>query len=207
MSQKKDPFRSAERETACPKCNHMLGWNRENGLAGQGCIECGYTFTGKERGKPKTEQEGMAVAVKAHRAAIVDFKSKTVSRANAAIDVYNACMDHSQSFEEDNLGANLAYLMGAILKGEKFQAWLGVHEEFVAFLHENVPSDHDAWASIDFMVSDGRGGDEALPERIKQKLLDGTDSGNDLSGWHAVLNATEWRGAPPDEVGEDGHPR
>jgi hypothetical protein len=48
MSNKKDPFRPAEKHTECPKCHNPFGWNKEDGLGGQGC-GCGYTFTGKEK--------------------------------------------------------------------------------------------------------------------------------------------------------------
>ena len=45
---KLDPFRPAEKITPCPECEGDLGWNREDGLAGQSCL-CGYIFTGRER--------------------------------------------------------------------------------------------------------------------------------------------------------------
>jgi len=44
-----DPFRPAERHTRCPSCLSLLAWNREDGLAGQLCVSCGRTFTGRER--------------------------------------------------------------------------------------------------------------------------------------------------------------
>lgn len=48
---KKDPFRPAERDTDCPKCGESLEWNKEDGLAGQNCIQCSYVFTGHERNR------------------------------------------------------------------------------------------------------------------------------------------------------------
>ena len=40
---KKSPFREAEHWIRCPKCGEALGWNTEDGLAGQAC-SCGYVF-------------------------------------------------------------------------------------------------------------------------------------------------------------------
>ena len=51
-----DPFRPAERQTQCPQCGELLGWNKENGLAGQRCVSCGYTFTGHERKQAGTRR-------------------------------------------------------------------------------------------------------------------------------------------------------
>jgi hypothetical protein len=43
-----DPYRDADNFAGCPRCGDPLGWNSEDGLAGQTCGECGYSFTGKE---------------------------------------------------------------------------------------------------------------------------------------------------------------
>ena len=58
MSAKRDPFRPADKHTECPKCGEDLGWNVENGLAGQECLGCGHTFTGHERKKRKVPVKG-----------------------------------------------------------------------------------------------------------------------------------------------------
>lgn len=47
------------------------------------------------------------------------------ARAALALEVYNAMLDETDTFEGE-VGADLAYFMGETLKGDKFQAWLGM---------------------------------------------------------------------------------
>lgn len=42
-----DSFRPADHWTDCPECDDALGWNNEDGLAGQECF-CGYVFRGED---------------------------------------------------------------------------------------------------------------------------------------------------------------
>lgn len=49
MTNKKDPFRPAERATPCPNCGEFCFWNVEDRLSGNNCVSCGRTFTGHER--------------------------------------------------------------------------------------------------------------------------------------------------------------
>lgn len=46
---RKDPFRTSDVWTPCPQCGEILGWNKEDGLTGQCCGRCGYTFKGREK--------------------------------------------------------------------------------------------------------------------------------------------------------------
>ena len=111
------------------------------------------------------------------------FAEETVSRANVAIDVYNAL---EAALGEDSLDAgveaspvasNLVYLIGAILKGTRFQAWLNFHEPFVRLLVQQLPSDHKAWESIDLMA-ELPDGEVALPDHIKRSLVECRGVGN-----------------------------
>lgn len=106
-------------------------------------------------------------------------------RAVIAIEVYDAAQNNSESFEEeDNLGANLAYLMGAILKGETFEAWPGVHEEFVTFLRESFGTRHVVWSSISLM-----GDSEAVPTEIQDAMLDAASAHNLKKGDYAAAGS------------------
>src|SRR5208283_1205448 len=52
---------------------------------------------------------------------IKDLVGETCRRASLAIGVYDTMCDATETFEGE-VGVDLAYLMGAILKGEKFEA-------------------------------------------------------------------------------------
>jgi hypothetical protein len=63
-------------------------------------------------------------------------------------EVYQAVLDRSESFEEDRIGADLAYLLGAMLKGE-FCAW-PADRPFVLVLRELFPdSEHVVWNYVE----------------------------------------------------------
>jgi hypothetical protein len=72
--------------------------------------------------------------------AIKDLVGETCRRASLAIGVYDAMLDATESFE-DEIGADLAYLMGAILKGEKFEAWLGASDGLMCLLARKFDSE------------------------------------------------------------------
>ena len=95
--------------------------------------------------------------------------SETVCRASLAIAVYNAMLDETESFEGE-IGADLAYLMGAILKGEKFEAWYGLNDEFVRALLRSFDHTNAVWDSVDLMNDDV---DDVFPARIKTAILVG----------------------------------
>jgi hypothetical protein len=40
----KDPFRTADKALKCPQCGQAFCWNKEDGLTGQTCSFCNYTF-------------------------------------------------------------------------------------------------------------------------------------------------------------------
>jgi hypothetical protein len=83
-------------------------------------------------------------------------------RAALALRVYEAVLDSTESFEVQFVGANLAYLMGAILRGppnykENMLALDVQHEghpEFLAVLRKAFPPgkiperDHDVWQYV-----------------------------------------------------------
>ena len=69
-------------------------------------------------------------------------------RVQLAIAVYDATMASTESFEaEDHIGADVAYLMGAILKEDRFDAW-SRNRELLRILRENFPPDHELWKFI-----------------------------------------------------------
>lgn len=102
-----------------------------------------------------------------------DFSKKMADRGQAAAEVFEACLHNSESFEdktEIQLGTNLAYLMGSILKGAKFQAWLTMHEGFIHFLVGNLSLDAPAWNYIELM-----GDTRPLSESVKLDVLHNRD--------------------------------
>jgi hypothetical protein len=125
------------------------------------------------------------------------------ARARLALEAFEAvtCAVGSLVDEATHYGASLAYLMGALLKGERFEGWLGEEGEgpFLRALLEEVGPDSKVWEAIDFMVNDGgKTEDVALPARIKEKLLHGIGPGNldeedypDLPAWHEALGESK----------------
>jgi hypothetical protein len=67
-------------------------------------------------------------------------------RAKLAADVYAASLDASDTFEE--IGGDLAYLMGAILNGYEFDEAGVTSEHFMPLLREHFEPSHEVWASI-----------------------------------------------------------
>lgn len=102
-----------------------------------------------------------------------DLVSKTCRRASLAEGVYDLMLDKTDTFEGE-IGVDLAYLMGAILKGEKFEAWLGASDGLMRKLVASFDPDNAVWDYVDLMNDDG---DVAFPERIKAAILAG-DVGN-----------------------------
>lgn len=83
-------------------------------------------------------------------------------RAVLALEAYNAMLDETDSFEGD-VGADLAYLMGEVLKGDKFQAWLGLNDEFMRALVGRFGSGHELWKHVEL----------TFPDVVQAKILRG----------------------------------
>ena len=99
-------------------------------------------------------------------------------RARIATRVFNVCAANSDTFEgADNLGANVAYLMGAILKGERFEASCDVHRHFIALLSSHFAPSCAVWRSIDLMGDN----DLPLPARVKGLVLTCARTGKTVS--------------------------
>lgn len=70
-----------------------------------------------------------------------------LQRHDLAVQIYDWVHEHTESFEEDNIGSDLAYLMGAILKESAFEAEDGC--PLVELLKSGFPSEHALWTYID----------------------------------------------------------
>ncbi len=105
--------------------------------------------------------------------AIKDLVGETCRRTSLAIGVYDAMHDATQSWEGE-VGGDLAYLMGAILKGEKFEAWLGASDDLMRLLVRAFELDNAVWDYVDLMNDDG---DVAFPARIKTGILRAAGAG------------------------------
>ena len=68
-----------------------------------------------------------------HRREAEDDVGETCRRASLVIGVYDAMLDGTDTFE-GGIGSDVAYFMGEVLKGDKFQVWLGANDEFVRAL-------------------------------------------------------------------------
>lgn len=83
-------------------------------------------------------------------------------RASLAINVYEEFLEHSDSFRIPYIESNLVYLLGAILKDEKFEC--GAQEwEFEKFLDDVFPPDHGIWEYIQY---DGPMSEQDLHEAL-----------------------------------------
>jgi hypothetical protein len=81
--------------------------------------------------------------------------------ADLAADVYDAVAARVESFEhDDRVGPDLAYLLGAVLKGTRC-AW-PADRPLIRLLHEAYPDPaHPVWRHID--VEPAEGDDEESP--------------------------------------------
>jgi len=105
--------------------------------------------------------------------AIKDLVGETCRRTSLAIGVYDAMHDATESWEGE-FGGDLAYLMGAILKGEKFEAWMGASDDLMRLLVEAFELDNAVWDYVDLMNDDG---DVVFPARIKTGILKAAGAG------------------------------
>ena len=70
-----------------------------------------------------------------------------------ALSVYETVFRETESFRENNVGADLAYLLGAILKNNPVEAWLvcesnGHHDAILSALTDAFPPSHPVWTFI-----------------------------------------------------------
>lgn len=70
-----------------------------------------------------------------------------------ALSVYETVFRETESFRESNVGVDLAYLLGAILKNTPDDAWLecasdGGHEGILAVLTNAFPQSHSVWTFV-----------------------------------------------------------
>lgn len=84
-----------------------------------------------------------------------DLETARVQRDNAeaklrrVADVYQTLVDATESFEYKNFGANIAYLLGAMVSGTSAQ-WPRDkrNAEWWALLHDNFPQSHYVWLYV-----------------------------------------------------------
>lgn len=117
--------------------------------------------------------------------AIKDLVAETCRRASLVIAVYKAMLDETESFE-DEIGADLAYFMGEVLKGGTFQAWLGSNDEFVRALARSFDVNNAVWSFVDLMNDDV---DDVFPAHIKAAILAGDVDNLDVGHY---LQAAAW---------------
>ena len=72
---------------------------------------------------------------------------------NLALSVYETVFRETESFREQNVGADLAYLLGAILKNSPDDVWLdcvndGGHEAILTALADAFPPSHAVWTFV-----------------------------------------------------------
>ena len=70
-------------------------------------------------------------------------------------EVFNAVFDNCESFREDNVGADLAYLLGAFVQDHPDEAWVDWSEEVMPklpalahILYARFPPNHPVWLFI-----------------------------------------------------------
>ena len=66
-------------------------------------------------------------------------------RALVALQVYEAVFAHTESFEPDDIGVGLAYLLGAILSGKQWAPSVHLDMTLVGLLEKNLPETHAVW--------------------------------------------------------------
>jgi len=69
-------------------------------------------------------------------------------RASLATDLYRLVFEYTETFEENKIGSDLAYLLGAILTNG-FVEWSASPERaLVKLLQDCLPADHLIWNFI-----------------------------------------------------------
>ena len=83
---------------------------------------------------------------------IIEPSADFFIRAVLAKEVYDTLYRGSQSFEEDNIGSDTAYLLGAILKNEKCE-W-DAPRPFIRLLSDMFKGNHAVWNYINIIPED-----------------------------------------------------
>lgn len=93
--------------------------------------------------------------------------------AEVAKSLFDLCIENTETLADDEeevqLGVQLAYLMGSILKNEEYEAEVHYHKRFIQFLQEFLPLEHEAWNYVSLMLED----ETSCPRLIKMELLAG----------------------------------
>lgn len=76
-------------------------------------------------------------------------------RAALAREIYAKVENGTESFEVDHLGADLAYLLGAILRGDSGCEW-DDDRPFVRLLHDFFDDEHPVWQYVDTSAADSQ---------------------------------------------------
>jgi hypothetical protein len=100
-------------------------------------------------------------------------------RSELALDVYATIEHATESFEEEHIGADLAYLLGAILRGSGCE-W-DTDRPFVRLLRKCVHDEHAVWRSIHLVESDETDAESPFG-RAQRVLGDVLDS----AGFHSL---------------------
>lgn len=85
-----------------------------------------------------------------------DLETARVQRDNAQAslrqiaEVYQTVLEATESFEMQNVGANLAYLLGALAQGKTCEWSFGrkAARPWIGLLRELFPADHFIWAHV-----------------------------------------------------------
>lgn len=80
---------------------------------------------------------------------------KRTSKQRLAITVFDVVYEATETIEGDDLiGPDLAYLMGAILKGHGHGCEWPEDRQIVRLLREHFPQDHQVWEHVEIERSD-----------------------------------------------------
>ena len=77
-------------------------------------------------------------------------------RLDLAHEIFDLVYDKCETFREDNVGADLAYLMGAITdKKHPNDSFVDVYTDedepkLISILKDNLPDDHRVWEFVRF---------------------------------------------------------
>ncbi len=86
-----------------------------------------------------------------------EARANEVRRCQLAAEVYKALVDKTESFEHEKIGANIAYLLGAITSNGKFEVLVDKkrepihngHAEFIFLLNETFTTGHAVWNFVE----------------------------------------------------------
>lgn len=99
--------------------------------------------------------EAQQAEQRAARLANISETVTKLARMRLATTIYEAVLDGHESFELDTIGADLAYLLGAILKDDKIDAFRAMHERpMLRNLLRTLDASHPVWRHVNFDVED-----------------------------------------------------